>query len=91
MKMKKELNKYCPRCNKYTIHTISLYKKGRDNPMGQGARRYERKKKGYGSQPKPIQKRFAKNTKKLTPRIKCKQCGYMGYMKSMRLKRLEFI
>ncbi|MFX0139117.1 MAG: 50S ribosomal protein L44e [Candidatus Hodarchaeota archaeon] len=91
MKMKKELNKYCPRCNKYTSHTISLYKKGKDSAMRQGARRYDRKKKGYGSQPKPIQKRFSKNTKKLTPRIKCKDCGRMRYMKSVRLKRLEFI
>lgn len=91
MKMKKEMNKYCPSCNQYTLHSITLYKKGKDSKMVQGARRYRRKKKGYGSQPKPIQKKFSKNTKKMTPKIKCKECGRMGYMKSTRLKRLEFV
>ncbi|MHA1145924.1 MAG: 50S ribosomal protein L44e [Candidatus Helarchaeota archaeon] len=91
MKMHKEMNKFCPRCNAYTIHTVSLYKKGKDNPMRQGARRYTRKKKGYGSQPKPIQKKFSKNTKKIVPRIKCKQCSYMRHMPSKRLKKIEII
>ena len=91
MKMHKEMNKYCPRCNKYTIHGDSIYKKGRVIPMKQGNRRYDRHKTGYGSQPKPIQKKFAKNTKKLVPLIKCKTCGHTLHMKSQRLKKIEII
>lgn len=48
----KEKRTYCPKCRTYTVHSISLYKKGKDRKMAQGARRYSRKKKGYGSQPK---------------------------------------
>ena len=91
MKMHKEMNRYCPKCNSYQIHTISLYKKGKDRMLAEGKRRYERKKRGYGSQPKPIQKRFSKNTKKLVPRAKCKVCGRITLMKSVRLKKIEIM
>ena len=36
-----------------------------------------RKTKGYGSFPKPIQKRFAKTTKKTLIKMKCADCGYI--------------
>ncbi|NVM31553.1 MAG: 50S ribosomal protein L44e [Candidatus Helarchaeota archaeon] len=91
MKIKKELRKYCPRCKQYTMHTVGLYKKGKDRAMAQGARRYERKKKGYGSQPKPIQKKFAKVTKKAMFRLRCKDCNYTVQTKGIRLKRVDII
>lgn len=89
--MNKKMNKYCPKCNSYQAHTITLYKKGKDSIMAEGKRRYERKKKGYGSQPKPIQKRFSKNTKKLVPKAKCGTCGRTTLMKSVRLKKIEIM
>ncbi|MHA1130521.1 MAG: 50S ribosomal protein L44e [Candidatus Helarchaeota archaeon] len=91
MKMKKELRKFCPRCKTYTAHLVSQYKKGRDRKMAQGTRRYERKKKGYGSQPKPIQKRFSKVTKKIMFRLRCKVCNYTLQTKGIRIKRVDLM
>ncbi len=48
-----------------------------------------RKTKGYGSFPKPIQKRFAKTTKKVMLKYKCKECGYIVQSRGMRLKKIE--
>ncbi len=89
MKIKSEMNKYCPRCRKYTVHTISTYKKGKDRSLAEGRRRMDRKTKGYGSFPKPIQKRFAKTTKKTVLNYKCNECDYIVQSKSMRLKKVE--
>ncbi len=49
----------------------------------------ERKHKGYGSFPKPIQKRFAKTTKKTVLHLKCQECGHVLQTKGMRLKKVE--
>ncbi|MHA2423189.1 MAG: 50S ribosomal protein L44e [Candidatus Thorarchaeota archaeon] len=76
MQIASQLNKYCPRCKSHTVHTLSIYKKGKESTMRQGVRRVERKKKGYGSFPKPIQKRFAKTTKKTLIKMKCADCGH---------------
>ncbi len=54
MRYPKEKRTYCPRCRNYTEHSVSLYKKGKDKTTMAGARRYQRKKKGYGSQPKHL-------------------------------------
>jgi large subunit ribosomal protein L44e len=89
MKIKNEMNKYCPKCNSYTIHQVQVYKKGKDRPMAEGKRRLSRKTRGYGSFPKPIQKRFAKTTKKTVLKWKCKECGYIVQSKGMRLKKVE--
>jgi large subunit ribosomal protein L44e len=91
MKIKKELRKYCPKCNNYTAHTVGLYKKGKERSMAAGKRRYERKKKGYGSQPKPIQKKFSKVTKKSMYRLRCKVCNYTVQTKGFRAKRVDII
>ncbi|TFG05477.1 MAG: 50S ribosomal protein L44e [Promethearchaeota archaeon] len=91
MKIKKELRKFCPKCKKHTIHTVGLYKKGKERVLSQGHRRYERKKKGYGSQPKPIQKKFAKVTKKSMFRLRCKDCNYTLQTKGFRSKRVDIV
>lgn len=91
MKAPKEINTYCPKCKTYTAHSVSLYKKGKERAMAEGTRRYERKKKGYGSSRKPVQKRTAKTTKKLSLKLKCKKCGYQNQRKGIRLKKLEIV
>ncbi|MGQ4833312.1 MAG: 50S ribosomal protein L44e [Candidatus Asgardarchaeia archaeon] len=91
MKIVKEIRTYCPRCKTHTVHTVSLYKKGKDSALRAGARRYNRKKKGYGGQPKPIQRKTAKVTKKQTLRLKCKNCGYVIMKEGIRLKKLEIV
>ncbi len=57
--------------------------------MAEGKRRMERKTRGYGSFPKPIQKRFAKTTKKTMLKYKCTECGHIVQGKGMRLKKVE--
>lgn len=89
--MPKEINTYCPRCRMHTIHTISLYKKGKERALAEGARRYSRKKQGYGSSRKPVQKRFAKVTKKQAIKATCKECGHQHQRVGIRLKKLEVI
>jgi len=39
-----------------------------------GKRRYDMKQKGYGGQTKPILRRKAKTTKKITLKIECGTC-----------------
>jgi len=90
MKAPKALKSYCGHCKTHTEHSTSLYKKGRERAMSAGLRRYNRKKAGYGSQPKQIQKRFSKVTKKQSLRLKCKKCGRVSVRKGLRLKKLEF-
>ncbi|MFX0068656.1 MAG: 50S ribosomal protein L44e [Promethearchaeota archaeon] len=91
MKISKNIRTYCPRCRKHSSHTVSLYKRGRDRAMAVGARRYTRKKAGYGSQPKPVPKKFAKTTKKQSLKFKCSDCGFTQQRKGMRLRKLEIV
>jgi len=82
---------HCPKCHTHTEHAVSLYKKGRERSLAIGRRRYNRKLAGYGSQPKPEQKKFSKTTKKQTLVLKCKKCGYTLMRKGVRLKKLEIV
>ncbi|OYT60379.1 MAG: 50S ribosomal protein L44e [Desulfurococcales archaeon ex4484_217_1] len=89
MKIPKEIRTYCPRCNAHTIHTVTIYKHGRRRALAEGERRYRRKQEGYGSKRKPEQKRFAKVTKKIVLKLKCKKCGYISHREGIRLKKAE--
>ncbi len=91
MKVPREIRTYCPRCRKYTIHTVTLYKPGKRRSLAAGQRRYLAKLKGYGSQRKPEQKKTAKVTKKQVLKLKCKECGYTLHKKGIRTKKLEII
>lgn len=89
MKIPKTLTTYCPKCNKHSEHSISLYKKGRDSSLAEGNRRYERKQEGYGGQRKPKQRQTAKTTKKQTLLLKCRTCGYTIQKMGIRLRKAE--
>jgi len=91
MKFPKNKKIYCPKCKKHTPHKCSIYKKGKDSIMAHGKRRYFRKKKGYGSQPKPIQHNQCKVNKKTTPLYKCGECGHVQVGKAQRLKKFEIL
>ncbi|HDO20022.1 MAG: 50S ribosomal protein L44e [archaeon GB-1867-097] len=91
MKVPRIMRKYCPRCKTYTEHSVSLYKAGKRRALAEGERRYEAKKKGYGSKRKSEQKRFAKVTKKQVLKLTCRKCGYISHTKGIRLKRLEIV
>ncbi|ORD96893.1 RL44 [Hepatospora eriocheir] len=83
----KEKSNYCVKCNTHTSSKVSIYKKGKDNPMRAGNRRYRLKQKGFGGQTKPILKRKAKNTKKVTLKIKCSQCSGISMKPLKRAKQ----
>ncbi|NAZ26617.1 MAG: 50S ribosomal protein L44e [Thermogladius sp.] len=89
MKIPKVIVTYCPRCRRHTEHTVTIYKHGKRRSLAEGERRYARKKQGYGSKRKAEQKRFAKTTKKVVLKLKCKECGYVIHRKGIRLKKAE--
>jgi len=88
MKVPSVIRTYCPRCNAYTEHSVSLYKHGRRSKLRWGERRHEEDKHGYGGQKYPIQRKFAKTTKKQTLKLVCKVCGYTRHREGIRLKKL---
>jgi len=91
MKAPKIRSTYCPKCRKHTDHAMSLYRKGRDRPMAQGNRRsLTRKRRGYGGQRDPRQRKLAKTTKKQTILLKCQTCSHTIMSYGIRLRKLEF-
>ena len=68
---------------------VTIYKKGKESSQAQGKRRFEKKKKGYGSFPKEIFHKNAKLNKRTTPLLECSECGKKQYSKSYRVKKFE--
>ena len=66
VKLTKSRNTYCSKCDKHQKHKVSQYKKGKESFFAQGRRRYDNKQKGFGGQKKPVFKKKAKVTKKVT-------------------------
>ncbi|MBS7648211.1 MAG: 50S ribosomal protein L44e [Candidatus Bathyarchaeia archaeon] len=88
MNIPKEIRTYCPKCNKHTAHTVSIYKDGRRRALAKGERAHERERRGYGGQKYPMLRRKAKTTKKQTFKLKCKDCGYILHKEGIRLKKV---
>lgn len=65
---------FCSGCKKHTKMKVTQYKKGKDSKNAQGSRRYNNKQKGFGGQTKPIFRKKAKQTKKITLRLECTTC-----------------
>jgi len=84
----KEVKTYCPKCKQHQAHSVTLYKVGKGRTLAKGNRQHERKKRGYGGQKYPLQREFAKTTKKQTLKLKCKVCGFMRHKDGMRLRKL---
>lgn len=80
---------HCKKCNKHVAHKVSLYKKGKDSPLAQGARRYKRKQQGYGGQTKPILRRKVKSTKKVVLKLECTTCKTKQHKTCKRAKHVE--
>jgi len=89
MKMPKEITTYCPKCKTHQIHSVSLYKKGKERALAAGVLRHEKEKHGYGGKKWPELKRTAKTTKKQLLKLKCKTCGYVIERMGIRLRKLE--
>jgi len=88
MKVPKEITTYCPRCRAHTPHRVALYKAGKRRALAAGERHHKREKKGYGGQKYPLQRKFAKTTKKQTLKLTCKTCGYTLHKEGIRLRKL---
>jgi len=84
----KEITTYCPKCKTHRAHSVSLYKAGKRRALASGERHHDREKAGYGGQSYPLQREFAKTTKKQTLRLKCKTCSYMRHKDGIRLRKL---
>jgi large subunit ribosomal protein L44e len=89
MNVPKEIRTYCPKCKNHQAHTVSLYKAGKRRASAAGERRHARAKKGYGGQKYPLQREFAKTTKKQTLRLKCKVCSFMIMKDGIRLTKVN--
>jgi large subunit ribosomal protein L44e len=70
----KQIRTYCKKCKKHTVHKVSQYKKGKVITRRQGERRYAAKQQGFGGQTKPIFRKKAKTTKKVTLKLECTVC-----------------
>lgn len=76
------------------MHKVSQYKKGKDSLTAQGKRRYDAKQKGFGGQTKPVFRKKAKTTKKVTLKLECtkckrRRCKVIGRCKSFVLGKKE--
>lgn len=72
-----------------TLALSLQYKAGKASNFAQGRRRYDRKQQGYGGQTKPVFKKKAKTTKKITLRLECKDCKYKMQLPMKRCKHFE--
>mgnify|MGYP001206936547 FL=1 len=91
MNIPAETRRFCPKCNKHTKQTISLYKKGKERRMSLGARKHADEKKGYGGQKFPELIRTAKTTKKTTLIYKCSKCNKKRTGSSFRIRKVEIV
>ena len=89
MKIPRELNTYCRRCNAKTKHKVELYKPGKPRKKSWGLRQLEKKRKGYGGEPRGRLRRKAKTTKKTVIILKCEKCGYKTMRNLGRLSRVK--
>merc|ERR1711860_163264 len=76
-------------CRKHTLHKVTQYKTGRASLYAQGKRRYDRKQSGYGGQTKPMFRKKAKTTKKITLRMECTDCKTKKQLALKRCKHFE--
>ena len=91
VKVSKTRRTYCPfKCKTHKKHKVTLYKKGREGMRKQGRRRYDIKQKGFGGQKKPVFKKKAKVTKKVTLRLECSTCKSRRFLCQGRAKSFKF-
>ncbi|MEK6904461.1 MAG: 50S ribosomal protein L44e [Nanoarchaeota archaeon] len=100
--MRKTTNRYCRKCNKHTLHNISISKKRERSSLARGSIQRARKRglgRGFGNLgrwgSKPPISRWkmagAKSSKKTDLRFKCTVCKKTSVQKAgFRTKKLEF-
>ena len=91
MNVPKKIRTYCPKCKSHQAHTVSLYKAGKRRALAKGERRHERAKLGYGGQKYPLQREFAKTTKKQVLKLKCKVCSFIIQKEGIRQSTVNIV
>lgn len=104
MKLPKQMNQYCPHCNKATEHAVTQMKtKGRSatHPLSRGSDSRLRKKgqkRGHGSlgrYSKPAVSKFkrsgAKTSKRVVLKLECKVCKKSTQRMVGRARKVEFM
>merc|ERR1711900_33752 len=80
---------FCKKCKKHTGHKVTQYKTGKASVVAQGKRRYDAKQRGFGGQTKPIFRKKAKTTKKITLKLECTKCKAKHMQPIKRTKHFE--
>ncbi|AIB09827.1 ribosomal protein L44 (nucleomorph) [Lotharella oceanica] len=88
VKLPNKKNSYCKKCKIHTNKKVYEYKSGKPTLNVQGKRRYDRKQKGFGGQTKPIFRKNAKTTKKITIKLLCEKCETYSVKNIGRLKKI---
>mmetsp|Transcript_26437 Transcript_26437/g.43205 ORF Transcript_26437/g.43205 Transcript_26437/m.43205 type:complete len:109 (-) Transcript_26437:156-482(-) len=91
MRFPKERKMYCMKCKGHQKHKVTQYKPGKASTHVQGKRRYDMKQRGFRGQTKPVFKKKAKNTKKISVRNKCNKCSRTIFATLTRTKTFELI
>lgn len=73
MKYPKEINSYCPKCNKHTPHKVKMVSKGKARPLAMGNRKHARKLMGHGGK-RAGEKSVKKQGKRQKIIIECSTC-----------------
>lgn len=91
MKVPKDINTYCPKCNKETDHAVKLYTQKPASGLSVGTRRAKRKRTGYIGKVKG-KATVDKLAKKQKVILKCKVCSYSveKVLGSRTKKKLEY-
>ena len=75
----KTIRTYSRKEKKHTVHKVSQYKAGKGRLSALGKRRYDRKQLGFGGQTKPVFRKKAKNTKKITLKLECTKTKFKSF------------
>jgi len=75
MKIKPEINTYCPTCRKHTKHKVRVASKGSARPLAKGNRQHQRKLRGYGGKVagEKTVKKMGKRTKLMLECLTCRK------------------
>jgi len=87
----KEINRFCPKCNKHVVQKISIYKAGKRRGTAAGERRHALRKKGYGGQKFPKLAKPAKTTKKVTQVFTCPECKKKTMKQAIRIRKFGLV
>jgi large subunit ribosomal protein L44e len=74
MKIPDKIMTNCPSCNKHSLHSVKLNRKGKERSMSRGRRKYNAVKMGYGGSPRTPKKPCFKVGKRQVLILECSLC-----------------